>query len=140
MTGKTIYAPKEFEQRETGGGAAAASAAAAAAAPAPAPAPAAAPVARVSYHAVMKGQAFTRDEMFILFADKQQFTMAFTPFCPLHATNVHAAASCPQWQTKLRQQMQARAQRSGQIDRQMHNRYERNEGTSTSRQFYDDKL
>ena len=44
----------------------------------------------------------TRAECHLLFTEQRHFTIAFTPFCPLHATNLHAAALCPQWQAKLK--------------------------------------
>lgn len=65
------------------------------------------------------GKAVPADLM-MLRAEQQHFTVAFTQFCPLHATNVHAAAQCKQWQTKLAKQRGAKVHtqqgRSGRTD------------------------
>jgi len=67
---------------------------------------------QVSYAPVKTGANFARGDLLFLSTERRQFSVAFTDFCPLHATNVHAAAKCKQWQTKLQFQLQAKKSRS----------------------------
>ena len=57
----------------------------------------------------------------------------FTPFCPLHATNVHAASQCKAWQTKLAMQRSANTQRGQEREARTDKRAESNDAARTSR-------
>jgi len=88
MTGKLLQCPKAFVRTVAPAG------------------------GHVSYKPVKTGGSggFVRDDLLFLRSEQGHFTLAFTPFCPLHATNVHAAAQCKPWQQKLRFQKNAKAQ------------------------------
>ena len=89
----------------------------------------------VSYHPIKTGDggAFVTSDLLILKTELRHFNIAFTPFCPLHATNVHAAATCRQWQAKLAAQLQAKRDKSAAADGQTNRRADRNEQASSSR-------
>ena len=89
MTGKLAQCPKAFEMKTDGG--------------------------NVQFRPVKTGHGdkFAPKDLLILRSEQGHFTLAYTPFCPLHATNVHSAAQCKQWQKKLQLQKDAKAQGRG---------------------------
>ena len=62
------------------------------------------------------------------------FSIAFTQFCPEHATNVHSGASCKSWMSKVRQQTKAREARASGLEDAEKARAEKNERAFKSRE------
>jgi hypothetical protein len=62
------------------------------------------------------------------------FSIAFTQFCPEHATNMHPGATCKAWMTKMRQQAMAREARASGLEDAQKGRAEKNERAFKSRE------
>ena len=109
MTGKLAQCPKAFEMKTDGG--------------------------NVQFRPVKTGHGdkFAPKDLLILRSEQGHFTLAYTPFCPLHATNVHSAAQCKQWQKKLQFQKDAKAQVQRHRSDRTERRADHNDQASTSR-------
>lgn len=62
------------------------------------------------------------------------FSIAFTQFCPEHATNVHSGASCKSWMDKVRQQAKAKEARATGFENAQKARVDKNERAFKSRE------
>ena len=109
MTAKTAQVHKSFEKKSVGD--------------------------KIAYFPVKTGPAETTviADLMILRTEQGHFTVAFTPFCPLHATNVHAASQCKAWQGKLAMQRNAKMQRGQGREARTDKRAESNDAARTSR-------
>jgi len=89
---------------------------------------------QVSYAPVKAGANFTRADLLLLASERRQFTVAFTSFCPLHATNVHEASKCKPWQAKLAHQLEAKKSRGDAATSSQQAREDKAEAAFQSRQ------
>ena len=99
---------------------------------------------RIAYHPVKTGivsggsapsqPIYQRSDLLFLATERRQLTIAFTDFCPLHATNAHPALKCKQWQIKRQMQLNAKAASSEASVSRQEERAQRNETAFQSRQ------
>ena len=110
MTAKTAQVHKKFEKKVAGD--------------------------KIAYFPVKTGHAGKTAiaDLMILRTELGHFTVAFTPFCPLHATNVHAASQCKAWQGKLAMQRIAKMMRGQDREARTDKRAENNDAAQTSRE------
>ena len=77
---------------------------------------------------------FTRKDLLFLFTKHRHISIAFTRFCPLHATNHHAPGACDAWLKVARAQTKERDARVAAFQTRQESKEDKNERAHSSRE------
>jgi hypothetical protein len=86
---------------------------------------------KISYRPVTTGKP---DDFKVLNTRNRDFCIAFTKYCPEHATNVHSGENCDAWLKRARMQATDKARRAAEYEKAQKGREEKLERAFKSRE------
>ena len=89
------------------------------------------PSGKISFKPVSTGKM---SDFKLLNTRNRDFCIAFTKYCPEHATNVHSGEMCEAWLKKARQQAAVKAHRAAEFEKVQQGREEKLERAFNSRE------